>query len=288
MKKTALSALLDELIPKEGLLQDIIPRVDLFRIEESSGRTPQQYEPGIIILAQGQKRIFVGDEEFNYGPSRYFVLAVPLPLECETHATPNEPLLGMKIKVDAGIIGEILLAIGDDRPAPKSVQPAIYDASLDQNLVEASVRLLQALKKPADAKLLAPMTVKEIIYRVLQGKKGDALRALALKNQRFFQIAKILDRIHESYHDKIDLGTLARDSGMSISSFHSSFKSVTNITPLQYVKNIRLHKARLLMKADGINANHAAYEVGYESPSQFNREYKRLFGITPAKDTTAA
>lgn len=284
MTAISLSGLLGELLTDDGVIQDVIPKVDLFRISKSSPRLAQQYDPGIIILAQGHKRIFVGDEVYHYGPDRYFVLAVPLPLECETQAPEKEPLLGFKIKVDVAMIGEILLAIDDDRPAPSAVQPAIFDAPLDQELMNASIRFLQSLQTPSDKKLLAPMIVREIIYRVLQNEKGDALRALAIKNQRFFQIAKVLNRIHETYSGKIDLTSLANESGMSISSFHASFKAVTNISPLQYVKNIRLHKARLLMRSDGIGAGRAAYAVGYESASQFNREYKRLFGVSPAKD----
>lgn len=132
------------------------------------------------------------------------------------------------------------------------------------------------------------MIAKEIIYRVLCGEKGDALRALAFQNQKFFQIARILDRIHEFYNKKLDLNTLAKAAGMSISAFHSNFKSVTNISPLQYIKNIRLHKARLLMLENGVNAHNAAFNVGYESPSQFNREYKRLFGRPPGQDVRQA
>jgi AraC-like DNA-binding protein len=284
MDASRMVELLGTLVPKEGVLQDYIKGVDLFRITESFPRTPQKYDPGIIVLAQGRKRVFIGDEVYMYDPLNYLVLSVPLPLECEVFAPKEKPLLGFKVKVDATIIGELLLALDDDQHTLKVVPMAIYSAPLDDNLIDASVRLLESLQSPKDSRILGPMFAREIIYRVLCGEKGDALRALAYRQQRFFQISRTLDKIHEMYGEKLDLNTLAREAGMSISAFHSSFKAVTNIPPLQYIKNVRLHKARLLMVEEGLNANGAAYEVGYESPSQFNREYKRLFGLTPAKD----
>jgi AraC-like DNA-binding protein len=223
-----------------------------------------------------------------YNPLNYLVLSVPLPLECETTAVAGKPLLGVTVRVDAATVGEILLAINGGAHNPKSLPKGIYSAPLDNSLCDATIRLLQALCCAADKRVLGPMIVKEIIYRVMRGEKGDALRALAYQNQRFFQIARVLDRIHDSYEDKLDVNSLAHDAGMSISSFHSTFKSVTNSSPLQYIKNVKLHKARMLMIEEGINANIAAYKVGYESPSQFNREYKRLFGLTPAKDAIHA
>lgn len=284
MNSDRMIELLNRLAPDEGVVEDIIEKVDLFRITNASPRAPQNYSPGIIILAQGQKKIFIGDEMFIYNPLNYLVLSVPLPLECETMASPEKPLLGLKIKTDAKIVGEILLTIDSSQQNIKSLPRGIYSAPLDDRMIDASVRLLESLSSQADSRYLGPMIVREIIYRVLCGEKGDVLRALAYRNQRFFQIARILDKIHKAYDSKLDLNSLAMETGMSVSAFHSSFKAVTNMAPLQYIKNIRLHKARMLMIEEGINAYSAAFHVGYESPSQFNREYKRLFGSTPGKD----
>ena len=288
MRAERMVRLLSALVPEEGVLQDIVRGVDLFRITESFPRSPQKYDPGIIVLAQGRKRVYIGDEVYEYDPLNYLVVSVPLPLECEVSAPKEKPLLGFKVKVDATTVGELLLALDDDQHTLKVVPQAIYSAPLDRLLIDASVRLLESLQSPNDRRILAPMIAREIIYRVLCGEKGDALRALAYRHQRFFQISRTLDKIHEMYGKKLDLTSLAREAGMSISAFHSSFKAVTNIAPLQYIKNVRLHKARLLMVEEGLNANRAAYEVGYESPSQFNREYKRLFGLTPARDAIHA
>lgn len=284
MNSDKMIQLLDNLVPEEGVMENVIDKVNLFRITNSSSRTPLNYEPSIIILAQGKKRVFIGDEVITYDPLNYLVLSVPLPLECETFASAEKPMLGLTVKVDPATVGEILLAIDDVHHNGKSVPKGIFSAALDSHLIDATVRLLETLSSPRDSRFLGPAIVREIIYRVLCGEKGDALRALAFRNQHFFQIARILDKIHESYDKKLDLNSLAGEAGMSISSFHSSFKAVTDTSPLQYIKNVKLHKARMLMMEEGSSAYNAAFHVGYESPSQFNREYKRLFGITPGKD----
>ena len=173
----------------------------------------------------------------------------------------------------------------DDTPSRQEIFPkGIFGAPLTESIADAAIRLLEALSFPMDGRILGPMIVREIIYRVLCGENGGALEALAYRNRRFFQIARVLNKIHETYNDGLDVRTLAMEAGMSVSTFHTSFKAVTNASPLQYIKNVRLHKARALMTQDGLNAYSAALRVGYESPSQFNREYKRFFGITPAKD----
>ncbi|MCB1191144.1 MAG: AraC family transcriptional regulator [Leptospiraceae bacterium] len=285
MNHNKMIELLDNLVPEEGVIFDIIEKVDIFRITKATPREPKTYEPSIIFLAQGNKRLFIGDEVITYDPLNYLVLSVPLPLECETNTTKEKPLLGLTVKVDAGTIGEIMLKIDDNPQNSEFIPKGIYSANIDSQLINAITRLLESLSSSADRNFLGPMIVREIIYRVLCGEKGDALRALAYKNQHFFQIAKILDKIHKSYNNKFDLNSLALEAGMSISAFHSGFKAVTNTSPLQYIKNIKLQKAKMLMVEEGVKAYNAAYHVGYESISQFNREYKRLFGITPAKDT---
>lgn len=276
--------LLKRLIPEESIVATSIDGVKIYRVDKSFDRKPASYNSEIIIIAHGEKRVFLGDTVYTYNPSRYLVLPVPLPVECEAIVSPDGPLLGITIRVDPLTVGEILLELDETRPPADDLHRGIYTAPMTEGIAGAAVRLLEALSLPDDGRILGPMIVREMIYRVLRGENGEALQALARRDRRFFQIAKVLNKIHETYHQSHDIRSLAMEAGMSLSSFHTSFKAVTDVSPLQYIKSVRLHKARELMTQDGVNAYNAALRVGYESPSQFNREYKRFFGITPARD----
>jgi AraC-like DNA-binding protein len=285
-KQKKLIALFTDIMPDETCLTTSLKGLCLFRIEHSFPRSPISYNSEIIILAQGEKRVYLGNDVYTYDFSHYLVLPVPLPTECEGRTEPGTPILGLTITIDPIEVGEILLDMEDSLKETQSLPKGIYGAPMNDALYDATIRLLQAIADPHDKKVLAPMIKREIIYRVLQGEKGEILQALVRSNRRFFRIAKVLQKIHESYSDDFDIEELANELDMSSSTFHSSFKAVTDTSPLQYIKNVRLHKARTFMMQDGLNANIAAIQVGYESPSQFNREYKRLFGVTPAKDVT--
>jgi AraC-like DNA-binding protein len=286
-KQRRLVELLDPLAPTESIIPSMLKEVRFFRVSRPYPRMPMDYEPSILILAQGQKRVFLGDEVYTYDPFNYLVLSVPLPLECETKASPEEPLLGIFISVSPSSVGELLLEMEDIRQQPEYLPRGIYSTRLTGELIDATIRLLEALSSERDGRILGPMIVREILYRVLSGEQGGALQALAHRNGRFFQIARVLKKIHGSFDRDLDVRTLASDAGMSISTFHANFKAVTNASPLQYIKSVRLHKARMLMAQEGLNANTAAIRVGYESPSQFSREFKRFFGVTPAKDAVS-
>lgn len=283
-KKRKMVELLEQQLPEESVVTTSINGVKLYRIEKSYNRKPASYNSEIIIIAHGEKRIYLGDNVYTFNPSRYLVLSVPLPVECEAIVSPDGPLLAITIEVDPLIVGEILLELDEIRLQADDLHKGIYTALMTEGIADAALRLLEALLSPDDGRILGPMIMREIIYRVLRGENGEALQALAYRDRKFFQIAKVLNKIHQAYHQNHDIKSLAMEAGMSTSSFHTSFKAVTDASPLQYIKNVRLHKARELMIQDGVNAYNAALRVGYESPSQFSREYKRFFGITPAKD----
>ncbi|MGE5670057.1 MAG: AraC family transcriptional regulator [Fibrobacterota bacterium] len=284
IQQKKLTGLFTDIMSDKTSLETSINGLSLFRIEHSFSRSPLSYNSEIIILAQGEKKVYFGNDVYTYDSSHYLVLPVPLPIACEGTTDPGKPILGLSITIDPIEVGEILLDMEDDRREIHSLPKGIYSAAMTDALYDAVIRLLQAIAVPQDRMVLVPMIKREIIYRVLQGEKGEILQALVHRNRRFFQIAKVLQKIHESYSCDFDIETLARESDMSSSTFHSSFKAVTETSPLQYIKDLRLHKARTLMIHDGLNASIAAIKVGYESSSQFNREYKRLFGVTPAKD----
>ena len=278
-----LVSLLSELAPRDGFLPSRLPSVSFMRTTRHIPRTPITYEPGIFIMAQGRKTGYLGDKKFIYDASHYLVLSVPLPFECETDGSPEAPMLAVRIGVTPAAVTELLVQMEHLEPANVSEPQAMQATALDDVLRGATLRLLESLRSADDSRILGPQIVREIIYHVLRGKLGGNLRALAAPNSHFGRISRVLNRIHADYARHYDIGTLARDAGMSVAAFHTRFKAITLSSPLQYLKNIRLNKARMLMVNDGLNASGAAVKVGYESASQFSREFKRLFGDGPAR-----
>ncbi len=280
--------LLLQLTQRDGAHESAIDGVRLYRGSEGHPRKPVMYEPSIFIVCQGRKRGFLGDQTFIYDAQQYLVLSVPLPFECETEATPEKPLLAISVRVDLTMVAELLMALDDTRGSAVAEPVGIYATPLDAPLSNAVLRLLEALAHPGDARILGPAIVREICYRVLTGEQGDAIRAALTHQHHFGRIAKALRRIHADYRGDLDVVTLASEAGMSLAVFHAHFKAVTLTSPMQYVKTTRLHHARILIAHDGMNVSAAATRVGYESASQFSREFKRLFGCSPADEMRRA
>ncbi|MFJ1301374.1 AraC family transcriptional regulator N-terminal domain-containing protein [Pseudomonadota bacterium AL_CKDN230030165-1A_HGKHYDSX7] len=273
-----------QLAPTEGYTLTALPGVKLMRSQRSLPRTQVLYEPSIVIVFQGQKRGFLGDSVYIYDAQHYLVLSVPLPFCTETQATPEHPLLAMSIQLDMTAVADLVLAIdqsGHHAPAPPC---GIISTPLDDTLAHAIFRLLRALAHPLEGEVLGPAIVREISYRVLMGEQGGAVRAALAQHGHFGKIAKALRRIHTDYARSLDVSGLADEAGMSVAAFHLHFRAVTQTSPIQYVKSTRLHQARLLMIRESLTAAAACTRVGYESPSQFNREFKRFFGRTPGEE----
>jgi len=280
-----LVTLLGALATQEGPNPTLLSGVKLYRISQPLPRHAAVYEPWIIIVARGSKRVYFGGDVYIYDADNYLVTAVPMPIECESpRASPQNPILLLAIAVDPLMIGELLLEMDGEPPSTQWVPRGLYAGPLTQPLRDAAVRLLDCLRSPIDSKVLGPQFVREIVYRVLRAEGGDALRALAARDTHFGQISRILDHLHRNYDKAIDVESLARQVKMSPSVFYQKFKAVTAMSPLQYVKRVRLGKARLLMIQDGCTASAAAFAVGYESAPQFSREYKRQFGVSPGQD----
>ena len=280
-----LAELLAPLIKADGFSPTPISGVEFMRAVVSTPRHPIVYTPRIVVIAQGHKRVWLGEKSFVYDPDHLLVLSVPMPFECETTASEDEPLLGLVIGVDPILVGELLLEMGDTA----HVEPSSYVSStvIDQGVMDATVRLVETLGSPADCRILGPQIVREIVYRVLTGEQGDVLRLLTSNPSRHGQIARVLRRIHAQYADDLDVGSLAREANMGVSTFHHAFRDATATSPLQYVKSIRLHQARALLVTEGLTAQDAARRVGYASASQFSREYRRMFGTSPASERVA-
>src|ERR1700730_18537252 len=277
-----LVALLSELARGEGFIPSRLPGVKFLRSTEHIPRTPVVYDQSIVIIAQGRKTGHLGGQTFIYDAHNYLVVATPMPFECETEGTTEEPMLGVSVRVTPGVVAELLMTM-ESSPSTHDVLPqAVQAAPLAKTLSNATVRLLECLRSENDARILGPHIVREITYRVLLGKLGGNLRALAAPQSHFGQISRALRRIHADYARTLDIASLAREAGMSSSTFHAHFKAVTSSSPLQYLKTVRLHKAQMLMVQEWANASSAALRVGYESASQFSREFKRLFDGGPA------
>ncbi|HEY9685263.1 MAG TPA: AraC family transcriptional regulator [Oculatellaceae cyanobacterium] len=279
-----LAELLVPLAKTDGLSSSVLDAVRFMRATKAMPRAPVIYDPSIVIIAQGRKRGYVGEHSFTYDANNYLVLSIPLPFECETTATVDSPLLGVSIKVEPSIVAELLLELDDRTEGSNDVLRGFIATPLNADLLDATERLLRTLSTPAEARILGPQIIREVIYRILCSEQGDALKALVTRRSKFSHIAKTLRRIHTDFADKLDVETLAEEANMSVSAFHHNFKVVTSIAPLQYIKSVRLHKARMLMVQEDLNANVAATRVGYESASQFSREFKRMFGSSPAEE----
>jgi AraC-like DNA-binding protein len=281
--ENTLVELLEKLAPGEGRSPSRLDQVSFFKVTNKCPRGPSVYEPGIIIVGQGRKIGYLGEKVYVYDPNNYLVLSVPLPFECETSAEPGKPFLAVSISMEPRLLGELLDEMDDGIPAPDEVT-GIYSTPLTHELYDATIRLLECLSSETESRILGPQIVREITYYVLKGPQGAGLRAVVARDSRFAQIAKVLRRMHRDYSQNLDVRDLAREANMSVSAFHHNFKAVTSSSPLQYIKSVRLHKARMLMAQEGLSAGDAAERVGYLSASQFSREFKRFFGECPRED----
>ncbi|EOV9629291.1 AraC family transcriptional regulator N-terminal domain-containing protein [Cronobacter dublinensis] len=278
-------ALLEKLAPQQGYTRSLLDTVRFMRSDRALPRTPVLYEPCIVIVCQGCKRGYLADNVYTYNASHYLVLSVPLPFSTETDATPQEPLLAVAVGLDMTVIADLVLTLDGGQGARATPPEGILSTLLDEPLADTTLRLLRALSHPQEAQILGPAIVKELYYRVLMGEQGGAIRAALASVGKFSRIARVLQRIHTDYAGRLDVATLAAEAGMSAPAFHAHFKAVTRNSPVQYIKAVRLHQARLMMIRDNLSAATAAVRVGYESPSQFNREFRRLFGRTPGAET---
>ncbi|BFI52349.1 AraC-family regulatory protein [Yersinia pseudotuberculosis] len=268
----------------DGLTPSTVSGVKILYSTVHQPRTPVMYTPSVVIIFQGHKVGYLGSKVFQYDPKNYLILSVPLPFECETFASPEIPLAGISIQVDSQMLHDLMMTMGDDElEKPPGNTSGVNSAPLTEEMLCATERLLDVMSIARDARVLGPQIVREILYYVLCGSCGGALQALVNRHGHFNQITKTLRRIENHFADNLSVEQLAAEVNMSVSAFHHNFKAVTNTSPLQYLKSYRLHRARMMMLHDGLKASTAAIKVGYESASQFSREFKRYFGHTPSE-----
>jgi AraC-like DNA-binding protein len=279
-------ALLRALAPEEGYNLTALPSVRILRSNRALSRTPVLYDPGIVIVCQGRKRGYFGDQLYLYDEHHYLAVSVPVPFSMETDATQERPLLALYLHLDFALAAELAVQIDREGTMEHGQTPqSMMSTPMDDAMQASVLRFLEAMHSPLEAAVLGPGLLRELYFRVLTGAQGSSMReALAMKGQ-FGRIGRSLRLIHAGYAQPLDVMHLAEEAGMSIPSFHTHFKAITQVSPMQYVKSTRLHQARLLMVRQDLTAEAASYAVGYTSASQFSREFKRLFGLTPAAET---
>jgi len=280
-----IKALLNELATREGLHPTVIDGVNLARSDSDSPRRPVLYQPSICVLVSGHTKGYIGSHCITYDENNYLVLPIPLPIECETVAGNDEPLLGVTIRMETSLISELAIKMDVRRQHEATdMSLCIRATPLDARMCDGMVRLLACLRSPVDAAVLGPGIVREIAYYALCGPEGGALLTMLTRCGPLAQIHAVLHRMHSSYTEPLNVARMAEETGMSVSAFHHNFKAVTGSSPLQYLKSVR-HKARMLILHDGLGAALAADRVGYESASQFSREFKRFFGNRPMEES---
>ena len=274
---------------EDGTHATAIDGLTLYRYSITSESVQTVYEPSLCVVAQGRKRVILGDETHTYDPARFLLASVALPVAGKIiEATPAAPYLGLRINIDPAEVGDLIaadgLTEGADRPGSSR---GLAVSRLDPPLLDAVARLVGLLDTPATVGVLAPLVRREITYRLLVGEQGRRLRQIAVGDSQTRRIVRAIQWLKTHFAEPLRIEDLARQVSLSPSALHQHFKAVTALTPLQYQKQLRLQEARRLLLADGLDAASAGYRVGYESPSQFSREYRRLFGRPPRMDLDA-
>ncbi len=247
--------------------------------------TSYMLPPSICLIGQGRKRLFLGNETYVYDTHRFLITTVDLPVVTQViEASRDEPYLGLTLELDLPVISHLMLGqnVPPDRPPRERLGVAVSD--VEPPLLDAFNRLIDLLESPDDLAALAPLVKQEIFYRLLKGEQGPLLRQITTVGSHRYQISRAIKWLKDNFDRPVKVDELARQVGLSPSAFHNHFRAMTAMSPLQYQKRMRLNEARRLMLAEHIDASAAAFKVGYESPSQFSREYGRQFGAPPKKD----
>ena len=270
---------------EDGVAATPIPRLHLIRFSRPTERIHGLSEPALCIAAQGRKRAMVGDRIFEYDRSRFLVISVDVPVAGQIiEATPREPYLCFRLDLDRALLASLFIELGDSFRHDRAPEQGVVLSPVTPELLDAGLRLLRLLETPADTAMLAPLVEREILYRLICSEQGARLWQIAHGESRLQQINRAIRRLQRDFEQPIAIAELAAEAGMSVSAFHQHFKTVTAMSPLQYQKQLRLQEARRLILSAAMDAASAGHRVGYDSASQFSREYSRLFGAPPMRD----
>ncbi|MCC7436199.1 MAG: AraC family transcriptional regulator [Methanoregulaceae archaeon] len=273
-----------EAVPSDGY-REPMPGLLLGRASEPTENLHGVVRPSFCLIAQGAKEVYLGDTVYRYDAERYLIATVEMPITARVViASPNEPYLSLRLDLDPALISSVMIEAGQLPPTSGGGAKAIAVSALDAGVLDATLRLMRLVGSPEDARVLSPTVRREITFRLMQGEQGDRLRQLPLSGSQMNRIARAVQRLRREYDKPLIIEALAKELGMSTSGLHHHFKAVTDMSPLQFQKQLRLQEARRLLLSEDMNIATAGYKVGYDDPSHFSRDYKKLFGTSPVRD----
>lgn len=284
--RAELAAMIDRKAPTDGSHATAIPRLALARATQMQKPVRAMHEPAFCVLAQGSKRVLLGDEVYVYDSSQYLVVSQNLPVSGQViDASPEAPYLGLRLSFDPKDIAALGLELKlGEQVQRRASERGIFTGELSTTLLDPLLRLVKLLDTPEDVSALAPLITREILYRLLRSPDGWRLAQMALVDSHSQRIAQAISLLSQRYQEPLRVEDIADSVHMSVSSLHQHFKAVTAMSPLQFQKQLRLQESRRIMISEHVDAATAGHRVGYESQSQFNREYSRFFGLPPARD----
>lgn len=279
-----LLARMSGLLPHDGIVESF-PGFFLSRLTKPTESTQPIYQPCLCFVVQGSKRALLGSEVYRYDPGHYLVFTVDLPVVFHVdEASEDVPYFGLRLNLDPAIVAAVLVESGAETIQREEDVQAINVEAIDAYLLDAVVRLVRLIDSPDEQRLLAPLAIREIVYRLLANGQASRLGHLITSAGETSRISGAIGYLREHFREPLKIEAIAREVGMSVSGFHHHFKSITSLSPLQFQKQMRLQEARRVMLVEDMDAATAGFSVGYEDPSYFSRDYKRLFGAPPRHD----
>jgi AraC-like DNA-binding protein len=271
-------------MPQDGKLEPQ-PGVFFHRVSEQAEPVHGVVEPSLCVVAQGSKEVLLAGERYRYDPAHYLITTLELPAMAQiVEASRERPYLSFRLILDPSVVTSVVVGSGAVQGRGAAGTKAIDVSPVDADLLDATVRLVRLIESPQQYRMLAPLTIREIVYRLLTGAQGNRLLHLAQFGGQEHRVVRAVEKLRKNFDKPLRIEAIAREMGMSLSGFHSHFKAVTAMSPLQYQKELRLQEARRLMLSENLDAGEAGFRVGYEDQSHFSRDYKRHFGEPPMRD----
>ena len=271
-------------LPQDGTIEPQ-PGVHLYRISAPTEPVHGVASSAFCVIAQGGKQVLLGEDQFRYDPAHYLISTVGLPTISQVDVASREkPYLSIRLVLDPSVVTSVMVESGLVQPRADGGVKAVDVSALDAPLLDATLRLVRMIDRPGEYRVLGPLIIREIVYRLLTGAQGNRMRHLAMFGGHAHRMVRAVDRLRVNFDRPLRIEDIARELGMSVSGFHAHFKAVTAMSPLQFQKQLRLQEARRLMLSENLDAAQAGYRVGYDDASHFSREYKRHFGVPPMRD----